>query len=127
MTAAPDPSPGVRVAIDDLRRWLGERLSPFTRKRPPLGTRNDPGGAERPPGHGEEDFALLGLAHLLAISGLHVGVFVGAIYGLLKGIGLTREKAAGAVLLLLPPMALLTGAGPRWSGRPSWRAWPFSR
>lgn len=53
------------------------------------------GEREAVPPDAEEDFALLGLAHLLAISGLHVGVFVGAIYGMLKAIGLTREKRRG--------------------------------
>ncbi|WP_460415267.1 DNA internalization-related competence protein ComEC/Rec2 [Planifilum fimeticola] len=112
VTAAPDPSPGFRGAIDDLRRWLGERVEAlYPEETAGLVRAMILGEREAVPPDAEEDFALLGLAHLLAISGLHVGVFVGSIYEMLKAIGLTREKAAGAVLLLLPPMALLTGAG----------------
>ena len=59
----------------------------------------------------EEDFRSLGLVHLLAISGLHVGVFVGCLYGILTWSGLTREKASWVCLLSLPLYGLLTGAG----------------
>ena len=98
--------------IDDLRRDLGERVEAlYPEEIAGLIRGMILGEREAVPPDAEEDFALLGLAHLLAISGLHVGVFVGAVYGLLKGIGLTREKAAGLVILLLPLIVLLTGAG----------------
>lgn len=110
--AVSDASLDLRADIDDLRRWLGERLEAlYPEEIAGLVRGMILGEREAVPPDAEADFALLGLAHLLAISGLHVGVFVGAIYGLLKGIGLTREKAAGTVLLLLPLVALLTGAG----------------
>lgn len=60
----------------------------------------------------EREFATLGLLHLLAISGLHVGVVLALCYGGLKQLGMTREKAAAIALLFLPFYALLTGAAP---------------
>lgn len=62
--------------------------------------------------HVERQFATLGLLHLLAISGLHVGIVVGLCYGGLKWVGLTRERAAVMTMLFLPFYALLTGAAP---------------
>lgn len=59
----------------------------------------------------EENYQLLGIVHILSISGLHVGVLVGCLYVALKWIGLTREKAALVTLCVLPIYALLVGAG----------------
>ncbi|WP_175482336.1 DNA internalization-related competence protein ComEC/Rec2 [Thermoflavimicrobium dichotomicum] len=58
----------------------------------------------------EEDYSLLGLTHILSISGLHVGIIVGCFYSLFIRLGLTREKAAGCILLFLPMYVCLTGA-----------------
>ena len=65
-----------------------------------------------------ELFRNWGLSHLLAISGLHVGLIVGLLYFILFKIGLmTKEKAQWIMLLFLPIYALLAG------GEPSvWRA-----
>src|SRR5699024_948132 len=59
-----------------------------------------------------------GLSHLLAISGLHVGIIIAIIYFMLiRLFGVTREHASIIVLLFLPVYALLAG------GQPSvWRA-----
>ncbi|MGD8328474.1 MAG: ComEC/Rec2 family competence protein, partial [Acidobacteriota bacterium] len=46
--------------------------------------------------------ARTGLVHLLAISGLHVGVAVGALFGLLRLAGISRPGAAAAVAASLP-------------------------
>ncbi len=59
----------------------------------------------------ESQFAVLGLSHLLSISGLHVGVLVAGIYFFLTTLGLTREKTAGIILCFLPIYVCLTGAG----------------
>jgi competence protein ComEC len=59
----------------------------------------------------ESQFAVLGLSHLLSISGLHIGVLVSGIYFLLTTFGLTREKTAGIILCSLPIYVCLTGAG----------------
>ncbi|HZW67672.1 MAG TPA: DNA internalization-related competence protein ComEC/Rec2 [Pseudogracilibacillus sp.] len=63
-------------------------------------------------------FQRWGLSHLLAISGLHVGIIIALLYFILiRLLGVTREKAALIVLLFLPVYALLAG------GQPSvWRA-----
>ncbi|MFC5471630.1 ComEC/Rec2 family competence protein [Cohnella suwonensis] len=59
-----------------------------------------------------DGFAKLGLTHVLAISGLHVGVIV---YLLLQGgalLRLTREKALGVAIAAMPVYMLVTGASP---------------
>lgn len=63
-------------------------------------------------------FQRWGLSHLLAISGLHVGIIVALVYVLLiRFFGVTREKTRLIVMLFLPVYALLAG------GQPSvWRA-----
>ncbi|MFE8696755.1 DNA internalization-related competence protein ComEC/Rec2 [Cytobacillus sp. FJAT-53684] len=54
----------------------------------------------------------LGIVHLLAISGLHVGMLAGMIYFLGIRAGIRRERMTTALLLFLPCYALLTGAAP---------------
>lgn len=63
-------------------------------------------------------FQRWGLSHLLAISGLHVGIIIAIIYFLLiRLFQFTKEKARLIVLMFLPIYALLAG------GQPSvWRA-----
>jgi competence protein ComEC len=57
-----------------------------------------------------DQFSGLGLTHLLAISGLHVAVFTGALLWLSGRLRIPRETAIRLVLLLLPLYVLLTGA-----------------
>ncbi|MBU8730309.1 DNA internalization-related competence protein ComEC/Rec2 [Cytobacillus oceanisediminis] len=54
----------------------------------------------------------IGIIHLLAISGLHVGMLAGMFF--LAGVraGITREKMTSILLLVLPLYAILTGAAP---------------
>lgn len=63
-------------------------------------------------------FQRWGLSHLLAISGLHVGIIIAIIYFILiRLFQVTKEKAQLFVLMFLPLYALLAG------GQPSvWRA-----
>jgi competence protein ComEC len=54
----------------------------------------------------------LGVIHLLAVSGLHVGMIVGTVFYFLIRIGLTRERAIEVLLVLLPIYIVLAGAAP---------------
>ena len=65
-----------------------------------------------------ELFQRWNLSHLLAISGLHVGLIISVIYFLLIKLNiLTREKAQWVMIIILPIYAIIAG------GEPSvWRA-----
>ncbi|OWR29451.1 competence protein ComEC [Saccharibacillus sp. O23] len=58
------------------------------------------------------NFARLGMTHVLAISGMHVGLYVGAVLLLLRRFGVTKESSLVAALCFVPPYVLLTGASP---------------
>lgn len=59
-----------------------------------------------------KQFSQLGLTHILAISGMHVAVYVGVILFLLRRLRFTRETALTLTLLLVPVYVMLSGAGP---------------
>ncbi|WP_047986344.1 DNA internalization-related competence protein ComEC/Rec2 [Ornithinibacillus californiensis] len=60
-----------------------------------------------------ELFQRWGLSHLLAISGLHIGLVVGLLYLSTVRIGLfTKEKAQLLILMFLPVYAVLAGGAP---------------
>ncbi|MFP3793529.1 DNA internalization-related competence protein ComEC/Rec2 [Bacillus subtilis] len=54
----------------------------------------------------------LGVVHLLAISGLHVGILTAGLFYIIIRLGITREKASILLLLFLPLYVMLTGAAP---------------
>lgn len=54
----------------------------------------------------------LGIIHLLAVSGLHVGLIVGALFFVMVRIGITKERSIEMLLLLVPFYILMTGAPP---------------
>ncbi|SDY50903.1 competence protein ComEC [Evansella caseinilytica] len=54
----------------------------------------------------------LGIIHLLAVSGLHVGMVSFAFFYLLCRFGFTKEKACIALLIFLPVYAVLAGGSP---------------
>lgn len=60
----------------------------------------------------EEAYQKLGLSHLLAISGLHVGIIIACLYYVLLKFGITRERVRLILLLFLPIYAVLGGAAP---------------
>ncbi|SDC73566.1 competence protein ComEC [Melghirimyces thermohalophilus] len=104
--------PSLLGKIDEVRLWLGKRLDRIysgetagVMKGMLLGER------DAVPVEAEKNLTALGLIHLLAISGLHVGVFVGCVYGTATLAGITREKAAMMTIFILPFYVLLTGAG----------------
>ncbi|GGN96928.1 ComEC/Rec2 family competence protein [Saccharibacillus kuerlensis] len=59
-----------------------------------------------------QNFVRLGMTHVLAISGMHVGLYVGAVLLLLRRTGVTKESSLIAALCAIPPYVLLTGASP---------------
>lgn len=52
----------------------------------------------------------LGIIHILAISGLHVGIIIWALYWALTHLPITREKAIAILLLFIPFYIYLSGA-----------------
>ncbi len=59
-----------------------------------------------------KQFSQLGLTHILAISGMHVAVFVGVLLFIMLRLRMTKETALTVVLFLVPVYVLLSGAGP---------------
>ncbi len=60
----------------------------------------------------EELFSNLGLSHVMAISGLHVGVISALVFAAFLRIGYTRETAIKITLFFLPAYAVLAGFTP---------------
>ncbi|WP_227522100.1 DNA internalization-related competence protein ComEC/Rec2 [Bacillus solitudinis] len=54
----------------------------------------------------------LGIIHLLAVSGLHVGLILGALFYILIRIGVTRERTMESLMVLLPVYMLVAGGAP---------------
>ncbi|MDF2715110.1 MAG: competence protein ComEC, partial [Paenibacillus sp.] len=59
-----------------------------------------------------QQFSQLGLTHILAISGLHVAVFVAGCMWLLRLSGLTREKIIVITMALVPFYIAVSGGSP---------------
>ncbi|MFS1513567.1 DNA internalization-related competence protein ComEC/Rec2 [Chengkuizengella sp. SCS-71B] len=59
-----------------------------------------------------EQFSQIGLTHILAISGLHVAVFLTCCMYLLKLLGFTKEKQIYCCMCIIPFYILITGAAP---------------
>ncbi len=57
-------------------------------------------------------FSQIGLTHILAISGLHVGLYVGAILWLLRRVPITREQRLMLTMIAVPIYVVFTGASP---------------
>lgn len=59
-----------------------------------------------------KQFSQLGLTHILAISGMHVAVYVGVLLFLFRRLRLTKETSLTLTFILVPIYVLLSGAGP---------------
>ncbi|MBU9722526.1 MULTISPECIES: DNA internalization-related competence protein ComEC/Rec2 [Bacillaceae] len=59
-----------------------------------------------------EGYRMLGVLHLLAVSGLHVGLITFAVFYLFCWIGLTREKAHLILFFMMPIYIILAGGAP---------------
>ncbi|MFF2887804.1 ComEC/Rec2 family competence protein [Paenibacillus sp. NPDC057967] len=99
--------------VDAARAWLGARLDflyPAEQagymKGLVLGIREDLDPEQF------NQFARLGLTHILAISGLHVGVFMYALTSILKMLRQPRERILLILMTAVPFYVLLTGASP---------------
>lgn len=60
----------------------------------------------------ERSYQKIGVVHLLAISGLHVGLLAGMLYFICIRLGITKEKTELLMLILLPLYAVVTGLAP---------------
>lgn len=59
-----------------------------------------------------DNFARLGLTHVLAISGLHVGVVVYMLLQLAGWLRMTRERSLELTIAMMPVYMMVTGASP---------------
>lgn len=57
-------------------------------------------------------FSQLGLTHILAISGMHVAVYVASLLYILSLCRISREKSLSIVIMLVPVYVLLSGVSP---------------
>lgn len=112
------PGPGWTAAavlgrVDAARDWLGARfdsLYPADQsgymKGLVLGIREDLDPDQF------QQFSRLGLTHILAISGLHVAVFIYALGAILRLFRMTRERMLITLMLAVPLYVLLSGSSP---------------
>lgn len=103
----------VQAGIGRLRRWCLGQLDQNV--RPPgnrwvrgivIGDRSRLSPADR------ELLSAAGLAHILAVSGMNVGLIFGLAYGLLSGVRAPRWASVGAALAAAWAYTLVTGAEP---------------
>ncbi|MBM7645820.1 competence protein ComEC [Scopulibacillus daqui] len=57
-------------------------------------------------------YQMLGIIHLLAVSGLHISVVIGSLYYLGRRLGFIREHVIFLMIILIPLYICLTGASP---------------
>ncbi|MBT2677426.1 DNA internalization-related competence protein ComEC/Rec2 [Bacillus sp. ISL-35] len=60
----------------------------------------------------ERSYQKIGIVHLLAISGLHVGLLTGMLYFISIRLGVTKEKTEMMLMVFLPLYAIMTGLAP---------------
>ncbi len=97
--------------VDAARAWLGERMAGLYPAEQSgymqglvLGIREDLDPEQF------QHFSRLGLTHILAISGLHVAVFLYALAAMLRLARLTKERILVVLIVAVPLYVLLSGA-----------------
>ncbi|MCM3627240.1 DNA internalization-related competence protein ComEC/Rec2 [Paenibacillus glycanilyticus] len=112
------PGPGWTAAamlgrVDAARDWLGARVDQLYpadqsgyMKGLVLGIREDLDPDQF------QQFSRLGLTHILAISGLHVAVFIYALGAVLRLLRMTRERMLVTLIAAVPFYVLLSGSSP---------------
>ncbi len=110
-TGSRDPVAAAGDRVAGLRAAAGGRLDRLLPPREARLARSVLLGWRSPDSRAEAaDFTTLGLAHLFAVSGLHVGILAGLLLLPLGGLGAGRLPRAAALLLAVPAFVLLTGA-----------------
>ena len=109
---APGPAPW--QALQQLRAWIRERLrrSGFPEEVRAVVTAMLIGDRSQAPPETERAFRDAGTLHLMAVSGLHVGLLSLLVYGALVLVGVPRRRALGVLLFVLPLYAGLCGGRP---------------
>ncbi|GLX69200.1 ComEC/Rec2 family competence protein [Paenibacillus glycanilyticus] len=99
--------------VDAARDWLGARMDQLYpadqsgyMKGLVLGIREDLDPEQF------QQFSRLGLTHILAISGLHVAVFIYALGAVMRLLRMTRERILVALMMAVPLYVLLSGSSP---------------
>ncbi|MCT8139657.1 DNA internalization-related competence protein ComEC/Rec2 [Anaerobacillus sp. CMMVII] len=59
-----------------------------------------------------KSYQTLGIIHLLAVSGLHVGLVTSSLYFILIRLGMTKERTVDFLLVILPIYVILAGGAP---------------
>jgi len=109
---------GDRRALPSLRNWLAGHLlasagtSARSIRAAELASALALGRRDLVPAQRRDRWRRSGLAHLLAVSGLHVGLVGGAVWLLVPLVGAGPRASRFAVLITLPAYAVLAGAAP---------------
>ncbi len=109
---------GGRSALPSFRNWLADKLlssagtSVPTIRAAELAAALALGRRDLVPAERRNRWRRSGLAHLLAVSGLHVGLVGGAVWLLVPLCGASPRATRFAVLMTLPAYAVLAGAAP---------------
>ena len=99
----------IRAYQFQLANWIKEQYPPLTATYLQswfLGVRNDLSEEV------SDSYATLGIIHLFAVSGLHVGLLAGIVSYLLKRLGVIQELADLMVVTLLFCFMMISGASP---------------
>ncbi len=108
----PAARPSIRRSLWKLRRAMTDRLQGWTGDQAPLARAlllGDRGGLDA---EFQAQARLIGVAHVLAVSGLHVGFIAALLLGLLKLLPIAAGMRASLVILMLTGYVALTGSPP---------------